>query len=116
MNFHQALVGGRTNFGARRMSWLNNFKIVYKVGLIVALLAMVMVGLVSFAVSKIKAADDAYSDVIARVDKYTTLAARGARQAENYVAAAFQLATETTDEGNVKYLAATAADHKQYES
>jgi methyl-accepting chemotaxis protein len=98
------------------MSWLNNFKIVFKVGLIVAMLSTVMVGLVSFAVMKMRASDEAYSDVVGRVDKYTTLAARAAKHAENYVSSAFQLATETTDEGNVKYLAQTGSSRKGYES
>ena len=44
------------------MSWLNNFKIIYKIGLIVAMLTMVMVGVVSFAVSKMRAMDDANTD------------------------------------------------------
>jgi methyl-accepting chemotaxis protein len=98
------------------MSWLNNFKITFKIGLIVAMLAVVMVGVLSFAVVKMRAADDANTDVVTRVDKYTTLAARGARQAENYISSAFQLAVETTDEGNAKYLKQTADSRKGYES
>ena len=98
------------------MSWLNNFKITVKIGLIVAMLAVVMVGVISFAVIKMRAADDANTDVVTRVDKYTTLAARGARQAENYISSAFQLAVETTDEGNAKYLKQTADSRKGYES
>jgi methyl-accepting chemotaxis protein len=98
------------------MSWLNNFKIIFKIGLIVAMLATVMVGLVSFAVLKMRAMDDANTDIVTRVDKYTTLAARGARRAENYISSAFQLAVETTDEGNAKYLAQAADSRKGYES
>jgi methyl-accepting chemotaxis protein len=98
------------------MSWLNNFKIVFKVGLIVAMLATVMVGVLGFAVAKMRAADDANTDVVTRVNKYTTIAARSARRAENYISSAFQLAVETTDEGNAKYLAQTADSHKAFES
>jgi methyl-accepting chemotaxis protein len=98
------------------MSWLNNFKIIYKIGLIVVMLATVMVGVVSFAVTRMRAMDDANTEMVTVVDKYTTLAARAARSAENYVAAAFLLATETTDAGNVKYLAQTVEDRKRYES
>jgi methyl-accepting chemotaxis protein len=98
------------------MSWLNNFKITYKVGLIVAMLATVMAGALGFAVVKMRAADDANTDVVTRVDRYTTLAARGARRAENYISSAFQLAVETTDEGNAKYLAQTADSRKVFES
>jgi methyl-accepting chemotaxis protein len=98
------------------MSWLNNFKITYKVGLIVAMLGMVMVGALGFAIAKMRAADDANTDVVTRVDRYTTLAARGARRAENYISSAFQLAVETTDEGNAKYLAQTTDSRKGFES
>jgi methyl-accepting chemotaxis protein len=98
------------------MSWLNNFKIIYKISLIVAMLALVMIGVVSFAVMKMRAMDDANTEMVTVVDKYTTLAARAGRSAENYVSAAFQLASETTDAGNIKYLAQTVEDRKHYES
>jgi methyl-accepting chemotaxis protein len=98
------------------MSWLNNFKIIYKIGLIVAMLAVVMVGVVSFGVVKMRAMDDANTDMVTRIDKYTTLAVRAARRVETYTSAAFQLAAETTDVGNAKYLALTAAGRKAYES
>jgi methyl-accepting chemotaxis protein len=98
------------------MSWLNNFKIIYKIGLIVAMLAMVMIGVVSFAVAKMRAMDDANTEMVTVVDKNTALAVRAGRRAEAYVSAAFQLASETTDAGNVKYLALTVEGRKQYES
>jgi methyl-accepting chemotaxis protein len=44
------------------------------------------------------------------------MAARAGRQAVNYVSSAFQLAVETTDEGNAKFLAQSAASRKAYES
>jgi len=98
------------------MSWLNHFKIIYKVGLIVALLAMVMVGVVGFAVVKMRAMDDANTDMVERIDKYTTLSVRASRHAEHYVSSAFHLATETTDAGNVKYLAQIVESRKEFES
>src|SRR3954454_15445113 len=98
------------------MSWLNNFKIIYKISLIVGLLAMVMVGVVSFAVSKMRTMDDANTEMVTVVDKYTSMTVRAGRRAEAYVAAAFQLAAETTDAGNAKFLAATAESRKGYES
>src|SRR3984893_10256730 len=97
------------------MSWLNNFKIVFKVSLIVALMAIVTVGTVIFAAHRMRMADDANTDIVTRVDKSTTLAVRAARLTENYLSSAFQLAAETTDAGNVKYLAQTAASRKAYE-
>jgi methyl-accepting chemotaxis protein len=99
-----------------KMSWLNNFKIIYKIGLIVAMLAVVMVGVVSFAVVKMRAMDDANTDMVTRIDKYTTLAVRATRRAEAYVSSAFQLAAETTDAGNAKFLALNAESRKEYES
>ena len=66
------------------MAWLNNFKIIYKISLIVAMLTMVMVGVVSFAVIKMRAMDDANTDMVERVDKNTTLSVRAARRAEGY--------------------------------
>jgi methyl-accepting chemotaxis protein len=97
------------------MSWLNHFKIIYKVGLIVALLAMVMIGVVSFAVVRMRAMDDANTDMVTRVDKYTTLAARSGRHTSDYISSAFQLAAETTDAGNAKYLARTVESRTAYE-
>ena len=87
------------------MSWLDNLKIVVKIGLIVALLGVVMIGETLFATSRMRAMDDANTDLVTRVDKYTTLATRASRFAEGYISGAFQLAVETTDEGNAKYLA-----------
>jgi methyl-accepting chemotaxis protein len=98
------------------MSWLNNFKIVFKVSLIVALMASVTVGTVIFAAHRMRVADGANTDVVTRIDKSTIMAARAGRQAETYVSAAFQLAAETTDEGNAKYLAETVESRKAYES
>jgi methyl-accepting chemotaxis protein len=98
------------------MSWLNNFKIVFKVSLIVVLMALVTIGTVIFATQRMRAADDANTDIVARVDHSATMAARAGRLAESYVSSAFQLAAETTDQGNVKYLAQTGASRKAYES
>jgi methyl-accepting chemotaxis protein len=98
------------------MSWLNHFKIAYKICLIVALMAIVMIGVVGFAAVKMRAMDDANTDMVERVDRYTTLSVRAARRAEAYNSAAFQLATETTDAGNVKFFAQTVESRKEYES
>jgi methyl-accepting chemotaxis protein len=98
------------------MSWLNHLKIALKVSLIVVLMSAVTIGAVIFATQRMRMGDDAYSDVVARVDRYTTLAARARGMAENYVSSAFQLAAETTNEGNAKYLAQTDSSRKAYES
>jgi methyl-accepting chemotaxis protein len=98
------------------MPSLDNLKIVFKVSLIVALMAVVTLGTAVFATLKMRAADDANTDVVTRIDNSTTLGARAGRVVENYLSSAFQLAAETTDEGNVKYLAQTVASRKAYEA
>ena len=62
------------------MSWLNNLKISIKVGLIVALLACVVIGSVSYAAVRMKSIDDNYSDLVSRVSAATTASVRAARQ------------------------------------
>ena len=62
------------------MSWLNNFKIVFKVSLIVALMAIVTVGTVIFATQRMRMMDDANTDMVTRIDKSTTMAVRAARR------------------------------------
>jgi hypothetical protein len=83
--------------GSPNMSWLNNLKIPLKVGPIVALMSIVTVGAVSFAALRIKGVDGAYSDLVSRVNKSTTMAVRASRHAEGYLASAFHLLTQTTD-------------------
>src|SRR6266478_1832239 len=73
------------------MSWLNHLKIALKVSLIVVLMSAVTIGAVIFATQRMG-------------------------MAENYVSSAFQLAAETTNEGNAKYLAQTDSSRKAYES
>ena len=91
------------------MSWLNNFKISFKVSLIVVLMALITVGTVIFAAQRLRAADDANTDLVSRVGKSTTMAVRSNRRIEAFVSAAFQLAAETTDAGNAKFLAQTVS-------
>jgi methyl-accepting chemotaxis protein len=98
------------------MSWLNNFKISFKVSLIVVLMAIVTVGAVSYAAVRMKAVDDAYSDLVSRVDKSTAMAIRASRFAEAYLSTAFQLLTETTDAGNAKLLAQAVGHRKSFET
>ena len=98
------------------MSLLNNFKIVFKIGLIVSLLGALTIGLIGFASVQIKGVDDAYSDLVGRADKYTTLNVRASLEAEAFISGAFQLAAETTDEGNARYLAQTVNSRKAFEA
>jgi len=89
------------------MSFLNNLRMVYKVGLIALVMTGVTIGLISYMASKMSAIDEAYSDVVKRVDSSTTTMARTTRRAETYRGSAFAVLTETTDEGNAKRLKAT---------
>jgi methyl-accepting chemotaxis protein len=98
------------------MSWLGNFKIVFKVGLIVASLAVQMAGQIWFASLRMENIDASYSDVVRRLDKYAVVNARAAGNADSYVSNAFQLAAETTDQGNARYLSQLADSRRTYET
>jgi len=89
------------------MSLLNNLRMVFKVGLIALVMGGVMIALVSYMGSRMSAIDEAYSDVVKRVDGSTILISRAAGRAEGYRSAAFKLLTETTDAGNAKLLKET---------
>jgi len=89
------------------MSVLNNLRMVLKVGLIAALMGVVMFGLVAYMAGGLTSLDEAYSDVVKRVDTSAVLMARTTRRAEAYREAAFELLTETTDAGNARLLKVT---------
>jgi methyl-accepting chemotaxis protein len=59
------------------MSWLNNFKIVFKIGLIVALMAIVTIGTVGVAAFRMRAMDEASTDMVTRIDKSNTMSTAG---------------------------------------
>jgi methyl-accepting chemotaxis protein len=98
------------------MSWLNNFKISFKVSLIVVLMGLVTIGTVIFAAQRMRIMDDANTDMVTRIDRSSTMAARAGRRVENYMSSAFQLLAETTDAGNARLLAQAANSRKEYES
>ncbi|MEE3623475.1 HAMP domain-containing methyl-accepting chemotaxis protein [Nitrospirillum sp. BR 11752] len=58
--------------------------------------------------------DDSYADLITRIDRSATMSVRANRFVNVFIAAAFQLATETTDEGNARLLAQVDDARKQY--
>ena len=98
------------------MSLLNNFKIVFKITLIVSLMAMVTIAMVIYAADRVHMVDDAYSAVIEHQDKAATLAARAGRFGETFLSSAYQLAAETTDQGNAELLGQTVEARKKYEN
>jgi methyl-accepting chemotaxis protein len=89
------------------MSLFNNLRMSFKIGLIALLMGGAMIGLVSYLANRMSAMDEAYSDVIRRVDTSAISISTTARQAETYREAAFELLTETTDAGNARLLKAT---------
>jgi len=97
------------------MSWLGNLRIASKIGIIVALLVLVAAGGIGFNSLSLKQLCVAYSDLIDRVDVATLLNVRAARFAETYLSSAYQLAAETTDEGNARLVAQAAGSKKAYE-
>src|ERR1700722_9262479 len=98
------------------MSYLNNMKIVFKIGLIVALLALVGAVGLGFSSLSTKQTAAAYSDLVVRIDSSATWTARASRSAEAYVSYAYQLAVETTNEGNAKLMKAVTENQKNYET
>ena len=108
------LAGSRISPGTT-MSWLNNRKIIFKVCLIVVLLAIVAAGAVTFASFQMREIDATYSDLVTRVDKTTTAVGRSGRYVEAYVGLAFRLAVETTEEGNRRILSAIEKERSSYE-
>jgi methyl-accepting chemotaxis protein len=95
---------------------IENFRITTKITLIVGLFAAVSIGATGFSAMRMKGIDEAYSDLVARVDTSTTFAARATRQAVTYESRAYQLTRETTDEGNRKLIADAVASRKSYDS
>jgi methyl-accepting chemotaxis protein len=88
-------------------SLFNNLRMVFKIGLIALMMGGVMIGLVSYMGSRMSSIDQAYADLIERIDTNTTVVARTARRGETYRAAAYALLTETTDAGNARLLKLT---------
>lgn len=98
------------------MSWLNNFRIATKIGLIVAILGLFTAAIVGYSIKNMRDMDAASTYIIRHVDKSATLAARASRRAENYLASAFELLEETTDAGNEKLASEAAASRERYGS
>jgi len=97
------------------MAWLNNFRIVWKVAIIVAILGMVSFFSIGFAALRMNQADDAYSNLVNRVDVATVAVARGSRDVESFVSLVYQLVTETSAEGSSRLLSQNAEEKKMYE-
>lgn len=97
------------------MTWLNNLKIIWKVTLIVALLGAVSCASIGFAALRMQRIDEAYSDLVNRVDRATVSMTRGSSNVESYVSVVYQLLLEATAEGSSRLLARNAEERKLYE-
>ncbi|HVI52591.1 MAG TPA: methyl-accepting chemotaxis protein [Candidatus Sulfotelmatobacter sp.] len=84
--------------------FIDNMRIANKVNLVVALFSAIFIAAVAMAGVRMKHIDDSYSDLVDRVDKSVVASARASRQIEAYVSTAYQLAAETTDEGNLRLM------------
>jgi hypothetical protein len=97
------------------MAWLNNFRIIWKVAIIVAVLGSVSFLSIGFAALRMSQVDDAYSDLVNRVDAATVSVARGSRNVESFVSLVYQLVTETSAEGSSRLLARNTEEKKMYD-
>src|ERR1700689_5236493 len=93
---------------------IENLRITTKISLIVLLFAAVSIGATGFSTVRMRGLDDAYSDLIARVDSSATLTARANRSVATYLSRAYQLVAETTPEGNARLLAEARESEKNY--
>lgn len=98
----------------RWMVWLNNIRIVWKVAIIVTVLGSVSFLSMGFAALRMSQADDAYSDLVNRVDAATVAVALGSRNVESFVSLVYQLVTETSAEGSSMLLARNTEEKKMY--
>ena len=86
------------------MRFLNNLKIVTKVGLIVAVLGLVIVSALGLSLLRMTELTGTFTDLINKDDAGTLSVVRASRRAEGYRMAAFAVLTETTEAGNAKQL------------
>jgi hypothetical protein len=80
------------------MAWLNNFRIVWKAAIIVAILSMARFLSIGFAAVRMNDFDDGYSNLVNRVDAATVAVARGSRDIESFVSLVYQLETDMSAE------------------
>jgi methyl-accepting chemotaxis protein len=92
--------------------WLNDIKISSKILLVIAVMAVVVIGAGGFSAIQMLAIDDAYRDVIARVDGASTQMARVNRYLMSYGRNAYALDLETTDQGNARLTEEVAESRK----
>lgn len=97
------------------MSFIDNLRILWKVGLIVVVLGLASVISVGFIALKINQIDVAYSDVVNRVEVATASMARGSRNIESYVSLVYQLVSESSAEESSRLLRRITEEQKMFE-
>ena len=96
------------------MSWLDNIRISFKVGMIVLVMSMVSIVAAGFAATQMLVIDENYSLLIHKVDNSAIVEATAARWGIEYLAHAYKLLSETTDEGNRRTLSMANDARRQY--
>ncbi len=84
---------------------IENLSIPYKIGVILAVFAVVSGGTAVFVARSMSGVSAAYADLVTRVDNAAVLSARAARTVAGYQAQAFNLVTESVPELNARALA-----------
>ena len=83
---------------------IDNLRVATKIGLIVAMFAVVASGAIGFAALRMQSIDDAYNELIDNVSYASFMATRGSVFAESYVSGIYQLVAETTVEGQARLM------------
>lgn len=86
------------------MQFLNNLKIVYKVGLIVGLMGLALLGVAAFGDLKLSAVTNDFV-TLSDLQSASLDLTRAQRRVETYHAALYAVLTESTPEGNARRLA-----------
>src|SRR5215468_6956177 len=85
------------------MRFLNDLKIVLKVGLIVTVLGCALLGVAAFSAAQLASTVDGYAELSDAQSAALNLT-RAQRRIESYHAALYATLTETTEEGNARRL------------
>ena len=93
---------------------MDNLKIKTKILIILAVLGLVVIGAAAFSAISMKSIDTAYSNLIDHEEKAVFHNARAARMLQSTLSEAYNLAFETTDEGNALRTKNVATNEKNY--
>lgn len=97
------------------MTWLNDLRIAWKVAILLGMLGLASFLSVGFAAMKMNEADEAYSNLVNRVDAANLLVARGSRNVESFVSLVYQLAIESSADASSKLLSRNNEEKKNYQ-